>query len=183
MILSLCTAWPSSARAAGGQEPSAAGAAGDIKLTIQFALPQTRRNVDARDLTVTVSNGAKRTVVPVSGGTPATNELGIQTAVTARNTSGVELTTEQVIGYYDVLLSGLPAGGQEYELTVAGTGYVTYSTKIELDKYSKHVAISTGGSGFALGDVNGDGTVSQLDLEAMDRQLGRTEEQIGRAHV
>ena len=42
-----------------------------IKLTIQFALPQTRRNVDARDLTVTVSSGAKRTVVPVSGGTPA----------------------------------------------------------------------------------------------------------------
>ena len=176
MILSLCTAWPSSARAAGGQEPSAAGAAGDVKLTIQFALPQTRRNVDARDLTVTVSSGAKRTVVPVAGGTPAPNELGIQAAVTARNTSGVELTTEQVIGYYDVLLSGLPAGGQEYELTVAGTGYVTYSTKIELDKYSKHVAISTGGSGFALGDVNGDGTVSQLDLEAMDRQLGRTEE-------
>ena len=65
MILSLCTAWPSSARAAGGQEPSAAGAAGDIKLTIQFALPQTRRNVDARDLTVTVSNGAKRTVVQI----------------------------------------------------------------------------------------------------------------------
>ncbi len=175
MVLSLCTAWPSCAQAASGQEPSAVTAAGDIKLTIRFALPQTRQNVDARGLTVTVSSGAKRTVVPVPGGVPAQNDLGIQATVTARNASGVELTAEREIGYYDVLLSGLPAGGQEYLLTAAGTGYVTYSEKIKLDNYSKHVVISTGGSAFALGDVDGDGAVNQRDLEEMDRYLGRTE--------
>ena len=171
MVLSLCTAWPAPAWAAGGDT---AVPLGDLWLTIRFGLPQTRQNVDGRGLTVTVSSEGEQAAASIPGGASSRNDFGAQISVTARNRDGVEMTTEQEIGYYDVRLSGLPAGGREYLVTVTGEGYAAFSATVKLADYSQHISISTTGSAFALGDLNGDGRVDQQDLLELDKHLGQT---------
>ena len=49
------------------------------------------------------------------------------------------LTNESRVGYYEVELSGLPAGGSRYDLTLTGTGYKPFRQTVTLNSYSQHV--------------------------------------------
>ena len=166
LLLILGGVWPAWAAEA------EADLTGSIGLTVRFGLPQTRAAVDSRNLTLTLTGGGKTVELPLTGGEPARNDFNARWAVTAQNTEGVELTTERQIGYYQASLSGLPAGGSSYRLTVTGTGYVPYTADLTLDGYSRHVVIGTGSGTFSLGDVNGDGVVDEADQDAMSAQLG-----------
>lgn len=145
---------------------------GSIGLTLRFDLPQTAANAADREIALQVSGPGGTASVALPGGALTSNSLGAQAAVLVKNVDGVELTSETRVGYYEVELSGLPAGGARYTLTLTGTGYKTYSTDVTLDGYSRHVIVGTGDGTFSLGDIDGNGAVDAGDLTAFEPFLG-----------
>ena len=171
LVCSLClTALPATADAA---SPGAA-LTGSIGLTIRFDLPQTAAGAAARNLQLQVSSGGKTVAVSLPHGTDGVNTLGADVSVTVKNTDGVELTNESRVGYYEVELAGLPAGGTQYELVLTGDGYKPFHRTVTLDGYSQHIIVGTGDSTFSLGDVDRDGAVDGGDLTAIDAHLGQS---------
>lgn len=147
---------------------------GSIGLTLRFDLPQTAANAAGRNIQLEVrgSGGAARISLP--SGAALENSLGASVSAVVKNTDGVILTNESRVGYYEVELSGLPAGGSRYDLTLTGMGYKSFRQTVTLDGYSQHVIAGTGDATFPLGDVNGDGAVDHADLTALDARLGKT---------
>ena len=164
MVLSLFAQRPQEASAAGTE------ATGSIGLTVRFDLPQTRAAVEGRGVKMTLTQGGSRLELPLSTGAAARNDFQAPVSVKAKNTDGVEMTTEARLGCYQAEVSGLRPG--RYELEVTGTGYVPYRTDVTLDAYSRHVIIGTGDGTFALGDVNGDGALDEQDLTYLEERLG-----------
>ena len=147
---------------------------GSIGLILRFDLPQTAANAAGRNIQLEVrgSGGAARISLP--SGAALENSLGASVSAVVKNTDGVILTNESRVGYYEVELSGLPAGGSRYDLTLTGMGYKSFRQTVTLDGYSQHVIAGTGDATFPLGDVNGDGAVDHADLTALDARLGKT---------
>ena len=146
---------------------------GSIGLTLRFDLPQTAANAAGRGIRLRVDGPGGAAVAALPGGTLDSNTLGAAASVLVKNVDGAELTSETRVGYYEVELSGLPAGGAQYELTLTGTGYKTFTQTVVLDGYSRHIIVGTGDGTFSLGDLNGDGAVDDRDLVAMDSRLGQ----------
>ncbi len=164
MVCSLClTGLPVSARAADVQALT-----GSIGLILRFDLPQTPENAASRGIQLQVTGDGTNITIPLPNGT---SEFPVE----VDNTSGVPLTTESVLGYYKVELTGLPAEGAEYELTLTGNGYKTFKTSVTLDSFSKVLILGTGDGTFSLGDVNNDGKIDKDDLTAMDSKLGTSD--------
>lgn len=160
MVCSLClTGLPVSARAA-----DAPALTGSIGLILRFDLPQTPESAANRAIQLQVTGGEKNITVPLPDGTD-------DFPVEVDNISGAPLTNENVLGYYKVELTGLPAG-QTYQVALAGEGYAPFSASVKLEGYSKLLIAGTGDGTFSLGDVNGDGKIDKADLTAMDGRLG-----------
>lgn len=177
MAGSLCTAaLPTSAAALTGDTfaQQTAADAGSIAVTVRFDLPQTRAEAEARDITLKLTGPSGTNTVSLSKGTSTGSA---QVSMTAKNTEGEALTTEERIGYYTAQVSGLATGTYDLELT--GKGYASYTTQVALQGYSQHLVVGTGDGTFSLGDVNADGRVDGGDLEAMDSHLGT--QQVSRA--
>lgn len=184
MVGSLCTTWLPSAAAVSTREDTAKSVSqttGSIALTIRFALPQTAAGVAKRGIKLQLTDGSQNTAT-IDLETKAVSGTGItagQVSVEKQNVQGVTRTTEEQIGYYQVVLSGLPADkavGKEYTLTLTGAGYADCTTTVTLKDYSKHVIVSTDDGTFSLGDMDGSGAVDSADLTAMDGQLGESDE-------
>lgn len=154
--------------------PASGPLTGSIGLTLRFDLPQTAASAAGRDIQLEVRGSGGTARISLPGGTPLENSLGAGLSASVKNTDGVELTNETRVGYYEAQLSGLPAGGSRYELTLTGTGYKPFRQTLTLDGYSQHVIVGTGDATFSLGDVNGDGAVDDADLTALDARLGKT---------
>ena len=169
LVCSLCLAALPTARAA--SQPG--GLTGTIGLTIRFDLPQTAADAAARDIQLQLSAGGKMCAVSLPDGGDWVNTLGAEVSVQVKNTDGVELTRESRVGYYQVELSNLPAGGTRYELALTGLGYKPFRQAVTLDGYSRHVIVGTGDGTFSLGDLNEDGAVDGTDLSAIDACLGQ----------
>ncbi len=170
LALSLLTGGLPAAYAAPGAEPLT----GSIGLTLRFDLPQTAASAAGRDIQLEVRGSGGTARISLPGGTPLENSLGAGLSASVKNTDGVELTHETQVGYYEARLSGLPAGGSRYELTLTGVGYKPFRQTVTLDGYSQHVIVGTGDATFSLGDVNGDGAVDGADLTALDVRLGKS---------
>ena len=67
-------------------------------------------------------------------------------------------------------VDGLPAGG--YRLEFTGTGYAAFAVPVTLDRYAQHVTLGTGDGTFSLGDLDGDGRVTEADRSALAGALG-----------
>lgn len=182
MVGSLCTTWLPSAAAVSTQEDSTESVSqttGSIALTIRFGLPQTAAGVAQRGIKLQLTDGSQNTAT-IDLETKEVSGTGItagQVSVEKQNVQGVALTTEEQIGYYQVVLTGLPADktvGKAYTLTLTGTGYADCTTTVTLKDYSQHVIVSTDDGTFSLGNVDGTGAVDSADLTAMDAQLGQT---------
>lgn len=176
LVGSSCATWLPTSVAASRLEGSVLQAeqtTGSIALTLTFDLPQRVDEVKSRDIQLTLTGSNKNITVSLKDGS-ATGINSGSVSVEARNTQGVSLTTEQQIGSYEVILSGLPRG--TYEMTVSGTGYTPCTAEeISLLDYSQHVLMSTADGTFSLGDVNGDGHITAADRDALSGQLGKTE--------
>ena len=175
LVGSSCTAWLPTVAAASRLESSVLQAeqtTGSIALTLTFALPQRVDEVKSRDIRLALTGSGKNITVSLKDGS-TTGDAGVSVFVEAQNTQGAPLTTEQQIGAYEVVLSGLPLG--DYTMTVTGAGYTPCTTDtISLQDYSQHVLMSTSDGTFSLGDVDGDGHVTQEDREILTAQLGKT---------
>lgn len=69
-----------------------------------------------------------------------------------------------------ILFDDLPLG--TYQVRLTGKGYKTYTSEpIDLTKTEKHLVLGTGNNTFTVGDVNQDGKVDEIDLEAMKKAL------------
>lgn len=170
-----CTAWLPAAAAAGPQKlpalQSQQTATGSIALTLRFDLPQRTDEVKRRDIRLHLTGSNKNIVISMKDGSAAGAD-GLSVSWEAQNTQGAPLTTEQQLGAYQAVISGLPLG--EYTMTVTGTGYAACTTPVLLQDYSQHVLMSTSDGSFSLGDVTGDGVVTADDRAALDGQLGLT---------
>ena len=175
MMVGPCTAWLPAAAAASPQESltlrTEQTATGSIALTLSFDLPQRADEVKSRDIRLTLTGSDKNITVSLKDGS-ATGADGLSVTTEALNTQGAPLTTEQQLGAYTAVVSGLPVG--EYTMTVTGTGYASRTTPVTLRDYSQHVLMSTADGSFSLGDVTGDGAVTSADRAALDEQLGKT---------
>lgn len=174
LVGSTCTTWLPNVAAASRRDSSvlqAEQSTGSIALTLNFGLPQRVEEVRDRDIQLTLTGNDKNITVSLKGGS-ATGADGLSVSVEARNTQGVPLTTEQQMGAYGAVISGLPKG--TYTLKLEGKGYAACSTRVTLADYSQHVLMSTANGTFSLGDVTGDGVVNAADRNALDEQLGKT---------
>lgn len=174
LVGSSCTAWLPTVAAASRQASSALQAeqtTGSIALTLSFDLPQRVTEVKSRNIQLTLTGSGKKITVSLHDGS-ASGADGVSVSVQAQNTQGVPLTTEQQLGAYEAVISGLPLGA--YTMTVTGTGYTPCTTSVTLQDYSQHVLMGTADGTFSLGDVNGDGSVTAADREALTAQLGKT---------
>lgn len=174
LVGSTCTAWLPTVASASRQEYSVRTeqATGSIALTLSFDLPQRADEVKSRDIQLTLTGNNKNITVSLNNGS-VTGADGLSVSVKALNTQGVELTTENQIGAYEAVISGLPLG--TYHMEVTGNGYADCSTEVILQDYSQHVLMSTADGTFSLGDVNGDGVVNAADRTALSDQLGQTD--------
>ena len=173
---SLCTAWLPAAAAAGTTQPvvkTESPSTGSITLTLCFDLPQRVDEVKSRAIQLTLRDSSDRTVAQVDLSEGTYQADGLTVSVEKQNTQGAPLTTEQQMGAYEVVLSGLPVG--TYSMTVTGRGYTECATTVELQNYSRHVLMSTADGTFTLGDFDQDKDVDTADRDALAQQLGKTE--------
>ena len=174
LVGSTCTTWLPNVAAASRRDSSvlqAEQSTGSIALTLNFDLPQRVEEVRDRDIQLTLTGNDKNITVSLKDGS-ATGADGLSVSVEARNAQGVPLTTEQQMGAYGAVISGLPKG--TYTLKLEGKGYAACSVQVTLADYSQHVLMSTANGTFSLGDVNEDGVVNAADRSALDEQLGKT---------
>lgn len=145
---------------------------GSITATLRFDYPQLTENIKERGITAVFSSNTAELGSVELDGTKAVKIGGYDAQVTAKNLDGAPLTTEAEIGYFDIVISGLPLG--EYTFRFSGKGYTAYTTpKIKLDDYSQQVIIGTGDATFTIGDVNLDGKVDSTDRKLLSDALGK----------
>ncbi len=141
---------------------------GTITATLRFDYPQRTDLVTSKNINVFLldENGNMLREAKING------NASTDTVVTLKNTDGVQLTTEQEIGYMDVLFNNVPAG-VSYVLEYTGDGYKNYiSEPFAIENYSKRAIVGTDGNTFSLGDVTGDELIDQADIDAISGALG-----------
>lgn len=146
---------------------------GTITATLRFDYPQRTDLVSTKNINVFLrnENGDLLREAKINGNTSA------DTVVTLKNTDGVQLTTEQEIGYMDVLFNNVPAGAS-YVLEYTGDGYKNYTSEpFAIENYSIRAVLGTDGNTFSLGDVTGDEAIDQADIDAVSEKLGSTAEE------
>lgn len=118
LVGSTCTTWLPNVAAASRRDSSvlqAEQSTGSIALTVNFGLPQRVEEVRDRDIQLTLTGNKKNITVSLKDGS-ATGADGLSVSVEARNTQGVPLTTEQQMGAYGAVISGLPKGTHTLKL-------------------------------------------------------------------
>ncbi len=146
---------------------------GTVTATLRFDYPQRTDLVRGKNINVFLfdGNGTMLREAKINGNASA------DTVVTLKNTDGVQLTTEQEIGYMDVLFNNVPADAS-YVLEYTGDGYKNYKSEpFTIDAYSKRAIVGTDGNTFSLGDVTGDEAIDQADIDAVSDKLGSTAEE------
>ena len=144
-------------------------AKGEIALTINFALPQTKAEVENRNIELTLTKGSISSKITLSNNT-ITGSLLSSAQVSV---SPLQISDNQ-FGSYNVILSGLELG--EYGFTLTGDGYTNISETIDLTDYSKHIIVSTDDGVFALGDFDNNGIVDLEDQKMIQYALGSQKE-------
>ncbi len=143
-----------------------------ITLVVNFDLPQSLDNVKKRNIKLKLTKGAESATFSLNTGEKmGTGFQDVRTAVTAKNKNGVEMTTESVVGSYDITISDLETGNYTLELT--GEGCAPFKENVQLNDYSLHMVVSTSNGTFSLGDVNNDGVVNVSDRTALVEELGQ----------
>ncbi len=79
---------------------------------------------------------------------------------------------ENLVVYYGITVYGLNRG--TYALELFGNGYKSYHTNITLDDYSKRISLSNEKGMFEVGDVNGDGSINDADIDHLIAHFGES---------
>lgn len=152
-----------------------AGATASLAVTLRFDYLQRMDEVERRAITVTLADAGGNALGAYN--LSADEKTGFENLAVERvvkNQDGGVWSGEPNIGYYDLYIDGLPAGGA-YTLLFAGEGYVDCSIEqIKFNGFSKHFIIGTQDKTFTVGDVDGDGQVTASDRDEIAGVLGQT---------
>ena len=143
-----------------------------IALTVKFDLPQSLDTIKKRNMKLKLTKNEENATF--SFNTATKTGTGFQYAsaeVVAKNKNGIELTTESLIGSYDMMVSHLETGN--YTIELSGEGFATFTQNISLFDYSQHIVVSTSNGTFSLGDINNDGVVDENDRKILSNELGQ----------
>ncbi len=143
---------------------------GSISATVRFELPQTVKEVEKRDIKLKITKENETATVSLNSGTISGGFSQADVKVAALNSNGIEITTENIVGFYQVVVSNLETGN--YELELSGNGYTSFTKSIVLEDYSQHVFVGTSGGTFSLGDLNQDNVVDGSDRTEISGELG-----------
>ncbi len=143
---------------------------GSISATLRIDYAQNLSQLEQRNIRLTLFQGSAEL-----GSVPLYEECsgslgGHPVQVSHRNGDGGPLGPGSWPEYIDLTVSQLPLGA--YTLTFEGVGYQTFSQAVTLDEYAQHVTLGTGDATFTLGDVTGDGKITQADRTALTQALG-----------
>lgn len=155
-----------------GTKAQGISAKGNLSTTIRFDYPFAYEKVKEQAIKVVLKRGDSSLVELTLGMTPQVikNTGNYPIEVVAKNKENVEITTEDVIGSYDIKIENLELG--TYQWVYEGTGYKSYTSKdIVISDYSKHVTVGTGDSTFSYGDIDGDQAVTESDLKAIEQAI------------
>ncbi len=147
-------------------------AKGNLSTTIRFDYPFAYEKVKSQDIKVVLKKGESSIVEVTLGATPQVvkNIGNYPVEIVAKNTENIEITTEDIIGSYDIKVGNLELG--TYQWVYEGKGYKTYTSKeIVLSDYSKHLTVGTGDATFSYGDIDGDQNITENDLKAIEQAI------------
>jgi len=143
-----------------------------IALTVKFDLPQSLDTIKKRDMKLKLTKNEENATFSFNTATKAGTGFQYASAeVVAKNKNGIELTTESLIGSYDMMISHLETGN--YTIELSGEGFTTFTQNISLFDYSQHIVVSTSNGTFSLGDINNDGVVDENDRKILSNELGQ----------
>lgn len=128
-----------------------AGVTGKIEATLRLDFAQTETALRNREVKAVLEQGGREI-----------EEVDLW--------KQAQRTGENNVKLIDLTFDGLEQ--DMYTLTFSGEGYKTFSQRIEIDRYSRHLTVGTGDSSFTLGDLTGadgvaDNKVDELDVQAM----------------
>ena len=143
-----------------------------IVLTVKFHLPQSLDTIKKRNMKLKLTKNEENATF--SFNTATKTGTGFQYAsaeVVAKNKNGIELTTESLIGSYDMMVSHLETGN--YTIELSGEGFATFTQNISLFDYSQHIVVRTSIGTFSWGDINNGGVVDENDRKILSNELGQ----------
>lgn len=144
---------------------------GSISATVRVDWPQTLEALRDRRVRAELFQGGRSLGrLDLTEENRRTDLSGYPAFVALRNQDGGDLGGGRWPGYLDLTVSGLPQGN--YTLEFTGDGYADCRQKLTIGDYSQHVTLGTADASFTLGDVNGDGRVSDRDREELAGALG-----------
>ncbi len=146
---------------------------GDLSLKIAFAVPEV--DLDSRDMVVTLHNEDGSIVGEIDINDFTQTAVGdYKYEMSFLNADGTPISYGEEVCYLDINIQSLPLG--TYKFGVSGNKFSSFtSDDIVIDTHSKAVVLYTNGAGFSLGDVDGDGTITQLDLESVIADLSSSD--------
>lgn len=144
---------------------------GSVSATLRIDYAQSLTALREREITAELlRDGVSLGRLPLTYETAEASLGAYPASVAIRNTDGGALNGGNWPGYLDMTVAGLPQG--RYVLQITGRGYVPFRQEIALDRYDQHVILGTGDGSFALGDVDGSGSVDERDRELLSGALG-----------
>ncbi|MCI9666816.1 MAG: hypothetical protein HFF13_06115 [Angelakisella sp.] len=150
---------------------------GKLEVVVRADYRDTAAALERHALTLTLTGdktGSQQFALRGSEG-QETFSCGQNTArlvLSLRNPQDAPLGGNDQVGFLLVSFSGLPMD-QEYQVSLAGKGFASFtSPKMAVDVCTPHLLVSGDSGGFALGDLTGDGEITQADLDQVLAALG-----------
>ncbi len=139
---------------------------GKLEVVVRADYRDTAAALERHALTLTLAGdktGSQQFALRGSEG-QETFSCGQNTArlvLSLRNPQDAPLGGNDQVGFLLVSFSGLPMD-QEYQVSLAGKGFASFtSPKMAVDACTPHLLVSGDSGGFALGDLTGDGEITQ----------------------
>lgn len=144
---------------------------GSISVTLRIDYAQTLSALAERKIQVELRrSGAALGQVSLSGTYDGMLKDTYPVQVRLRDTDGGDLTGDGWPGFVDLTVQALPQGS--YELVFTGTGYRSFSQRVDLGETAQHLILGTADDTFTLGDLDGDGKVNTGDRKLVSDALG-----------
>ncbi len=158
----------------------AEAAGGRLDVVLRLNYRESPANLQSRGITLTLTG---------SGGTPFSLSLGgsdteetfplgggdARVQLSYRNPEDAPMGGGDRVGFVVARFSGLPREDR-YRVSLAGKGFSSFtSQELAVKDYAPRLCVSAESGGFALGDINGDGAISQADLDRVSAAFGTTD--------
>ncbi len=156
----------------------AAGGRLDVVLGLDYR--ESPANLRERGVTLTLTGSGGGSFALSLGGSDAEETFPFgggeaRARVSCHNPEDAPLGGNDRVGFVLVSFSGLPREDR-YRVSLAGKGFSPYTSReLEIKDCAPRLCVSAESGGFALGDVDGDGTIGQGDLDRVFAAFGTSD--------